>query len=640
MIKVKICHLAIHFIRFCLLSLIGFSNATFSQSQNILEDTSHIERLPAHEKLELFIDQYVGEHKEAFHIPGLVVTVVKDDKILMSKGYGFADLEKNIPMTPQTIIRAGSVSKPITATAIIQLVEGGLLELNEPITSYIEELDLEDQFGSASTIAQLLSHIAGYPDQIVQSHAPTLQEWKSMKKLLSEDLPSRVIPPGKVMAYSSWDYALLGYLMEKVTGRQYEEVIAQNLFEPLGMNNSTFLQPAPESISAQLAIGYGYYEKDDKYEVIPHDFVNLSPGVALLTCGEDMGLFMLALLNNGRLGNSRVMKEESISMVLERQTAAHPYSRGRSYVFTELTLALRKVLYHDGNGIGFSSRIVLLPEQNLGLFLSTNHRSLSKSLSSSPASRFLKNLSTNIIKNFTPEPNSNSKKLPVIAEPSTRLSKFRGQYQAAQISQNDFLKLEALVNHVNVKDNRDGTLKIGRENFVEVEPLVFQSIASPSFFAVFKENDKNEVAYLTFGGTGSYRKVKWYEHSNFHMVLFGVISLLFLSMFILFPFTRHGHWVAWVVSLLNLAFLLGVGFLFNGGVDLLVVFKTIPLGIYGLSGLSLISGFLTSWLLLITVRMWKNSNKRKWSKIHFALITMASFVFLWVTYYWNFSFFS
>ena len=92
------------------------------------------------------------------HVPGLVITVVEGDEVLLSKGYGYADLENRIPMTPQTNVRAGSVSKPVLSTAVIRLVEQGLLDLDAPVSEYIIDLDLEDEHGSASTVGQLLNH--------------------------------------------------------------------------------------------------------------------------------------------------------------------------------------------------------------------------------------------------------------------------------------------------------------------------------------------------------------------------------------------------------------------------------------------------------------------------------------------------
>ena len=117
------------------------------------------------------------------------------------------------------------------------------------------------------------------------------------------------------------------------------------------------------------------------------------------------------------------------------------------------------------------------------------------------------------------------------------------------------------------------------------------------------------MAYLTFGGTGSYKKVKWYQYATFHTALFGLTGILFLSMLMVWPFIRHGHWSAWVISLVNLIFLVGIGMLFGGGTDLLIFFKTIPIDTHFLLMLPWISGVMTLWLLLMMAQMWKNTEK-------------------------------
>jgi CubicO group peptidase (beta-lactamase class C family) len=124
---------------------------------------------------------------EQAHVPGLVITVVQGNQVLLAKGYGLADLENKIPMTPQTNIRAGSVSKSILATSVIQLVEQGVLELDAPVSDYISDLDLVDEFGEASTIGQLLQHTSGYSDNLLLSHSPDLENDESLGEVLRAD---------------------------------------------------------------------------------------------------------------------------------------------------------------------------------------------------------------------------------------------------------------------------------------------------------------------------------------------------------------------------------------------------------------------------------------------------------------------
>jgi CubicO group peptidase (beta-lactamase class C family) len=539
-------------------------------------------------------------------------------------------------MTAQTAVRAGSVSKPVLSTAVIQLVAQGLLDLDAPVRDYIADLDLEDEYGPASTVGQLLNHEGGYEDAVVLSHAPDFENWEPLADVLQADLPPRAFAAGLVQSYSSWDYALLGYAIEQVTGMPYEDAVADILFTPLDMDSSTYAQPLPPEVYDRLAVGYGWNYSKDRYDIVPHDFVRLSPGVALVTNGEDMGRYMQALLNGGSLDGKRIFEDRALAMLLERQASAHPFSRGRSYAFTELTLSGRKVLYHDGNGIGFMSRMVLMPEQDIGIFVSVNHRNLGEGMWLTQAASMVRTLSAEILEKFVPESEIELRQVQVLADRADRIKRFIGHYQAARISRHDFFKLEGMLDNVDVKDNGDGALSIGSGVYVEVEPLVFQNVESPGFFVVFVENQAGEVEFLTFGGTGSYQRVPWYQSLNLQRILLGAILIVSLSMLIVWPIKRHGHWMAWAVSLLNVGLIVGVGMLFVEQItDLLFFFKTIPIGVRILFAIPWIIGLLSLSLPVFLILMWKDENSSWWRRAHYLLVTLASLAVFWMASFWN-----
>ena len=631
----KVLRLAVSVVLVLLSAFLVEGKMVLAESQPIqIPSSPHTEINP--ESLEAFLDEYIPENMERSHVPGLVITVVEGDEVLLSKGYGYADLENRILMTPQTNVRAGSVSKPILSTAVIQLVAQGLLDLDAPVSEYIVDLDLTDEYGSASTVGQLLNHMGGYEDAVVLSHAPDLAHWDSLGDVLRADLPPRAFAPGLVQSYSSWDYALLGRAIGQVTGLPYEDVVAELLFAPLGMENSTYAQPLPPEIYDDLAVGYGYNYSTNGYDIVPHDFVRMSPGVALVTNGEDMGKYMRALLNGGSLDGEGIFEDESLAMLLERQASAHPFSRGRSYAFTELTLAGRKVLYHDGNGIGFMSRMVLMPEQGVGIFISVNHRNLGEGMWLTQAAAMVRTLSTEILENFLPETEVEIPQVQPLPDRADHIERFTGHYQKAGISRRDFFKLEAMLDNLNVKDNGDGTLSIGSGVYVEVEPLVFQNVESRGFFVVFVENQAGEVEFLTFGGTGSYQKVPWYQSKNVQIVLVGVITLVSLAMLIAWPIKRQGHWMAWAVSLLNLGVIVGVSMFFVEEItDLLLFFKTIPIGVRILFAIPWIIGILSLSLPVFLVLMWKDGDTSWWGRTHYLLVTLVSFAVFWLANFWN-----
>jgi CubicO group peptidase (beta-lactamase class C family) len=583
------------------------------------------------ENLEMFVDEFIPPEMDTAHVPGLVITVVRGDEVILAKGYGYADLENQVLMSPQTNIRAGSVSKSILATGVIKLVEQDVLDLDAPVSKYISDLDLEDEFGTASTIGQLLTHTSGYQDNLVLSHSAVLDSDESLGEVLRADLPPRVFAPGSVSAYSDWNFSLLGYAIEGATGQPYETVLDEILFTPVGMENTTYQQPLPSEIFENLATGYGWNYSKNRFDIVPHDYVRMSPGIALVTNGEDMGAYLRMLLNGGRF-----FTDDALSLLLERQGAAHEYSRGWSYGFVENTFAGRRVLYKDGNGIGFASRVVLIPDLGLGIFVSTNHRNLGEGLWPTQAAMMAtRTLVSAIIENFVPESKVKTYEVQPRLE-NTNTARFVGHYQKAGISRNDFFKMEGLLDNVDVKDYGDGTLKIGSGIYQEVEPLVFQSLENPGFHIIFVENQSGKVEFLTFGGTGSYQKVPWYQAKNFQIALLAVITIVSLAMLIIWPITRQGHWMGWGVSLLNVGFIVGVTLMFVPSVtDMLLFFKTIPLGVRILFAIPWIIGILALSLPIFLVSAWKDGDISWFGKIHYTLMTASSFALVWMANFWN-----
>lgn len=626
-------NLAIAVMSSLLLFLSGFT--VDADLQKKADSLIHREGAINSKNLEAFLDRYVPQKMEEAHVPGLVITIVNKRKVILSRGYGHADLDNKTPMTSRSNLRVGSVSKPVLATAILKLVEQGSITLDVPVSEYLSDFNFKDRLGPAATIAQLLNHTGGYPDTVVKSHTPSIKGWDPLHSVLAADLPPRTIPPGIVMAYSSWDYALLGYVIEKVTGMPYGDAVSKLLFEPLGMTHTTYSQPLPQKIQLNLANGY-FYTGKGQYQNVPYDFVRLSPGVALVTNGEDMGRYMISLLNGGKIEGVKVLKTKTMSGVFERQVSAHAASRGRSYVFPETTIAGRNAFYHDGNGIGFYTKLVLFPQHDMGLFLSINHRVFNKKMMLTPAARMMKTLSVEIVKKTIPESISGQPVLNPLPDAKNRIDRYVGQYHLAQISPVDFFKAQAFVDNVTVRNNGDGTLKIGSGNYIEVEPLLFQNLKLPDFFVVFIEDGRGKVEYLSFGGTGSYKKSEWYQSTGFSIVLVGLVTFVFLSVLVIWPIKRHLHWIAFIISVLSLMFVIGVALIFSGMIDMVLFFKRIPLQVYLLFSLPWISGTLTLGLLLFLFKHWRRTISPWWVRLHHLSVTIASLALFWFANFWNF----
>lgn len=197
------------------------------------------------------IDDYIANYLERNGLPVAAIVVVKDGELVYENGYGHdSDWE---PLTAKSKMRLASGSKPFTAFAVLQLVDEGKVELDEPAVNYIPELTLNDTRWNQVTVRQLLSHTSGLPNPIIVGPADTLKH--GVSRFHDWNLQSE---PGEKYAYSNANYWILAYLVEQVSGMTFADYLKQKVFSPLGMedslsavNSGDAMQGLPQSLAVQ-----------------------------------------------------------------------------------------------------------------------------------------------------------------------------------------------------------------------------------------------------------------------------------------------------------------------------------------------------------------------------------------------------
>ncbi|PYI78776.1 MAG: hypothetical protein DMF05_11490 [Verrucomicrobia bacterium] len=231
---------------------------------------------------ETFLDALIPSQLRNRNIAGAVVSVVKDGQVLFQKGYGYADVEEKKPVLPdQTLFRPGSVSKLFTATAVMQLVEQGKLDLDRDVNDYLD-FALPKTYPEPVTLRQLLTHTGGFEETLKNLFVAHESDIKPLRTYLMNEMPARIFLPGKIPSYSNYGFTLAGYIVERVSGEKFERYIENHILKPLGMNNSTFEQPLPPQLGPQMSKGYLSASKK------PRDFewVQAAPAGALTTTGR------------------------------------------------------------------------------------------------------------------------------------------------------------------------------------------------------------------------------------------------------------------------------------------------------------------------------------------------------------------
>lgn len=316
--------------------------------------------------IDAWLDGLMPAMMHAGDIPGGIVTVVKDGQVLTTRGYGFADVAAKRKVDPRTTLFAfGSVSKVFTATAVMQLVEQGRVDLDADVNRYLD-FRLPPREGRAITLRQLLTHTAGFEEKL--GHIVGKRPMMPLDRYIKGWVPARVFPAGEVPAYSNYGSALVGYIVQRVSGQAYDDYMDQHVLGPLGMDHSTLRRPVPPRLLPLLSKGYvlgsgkvGYLE-----------YFGPAPAGSLLSTGADAGRFMIAHLQRGRIGDRQILSPATAEQMHAIQPKIYPALRGMALGFYEHSRNGHRVLAHNGGTQFFLSDMHLFLDDGVGLFVSLN----------------------------------------------------------------------------------------------------------------------------------------------------------------------------------------------------------------------------------------------------------------------------
>jgi len=592
-------------------------------------------------ELEAFMDGIMLAHLRAYHIAGAAIAIVKDGKLFFSKGYGYADMENKKPViADQTLFRTGSVAKLFTWVAVMQLVERGLIDLDADVNTYLQEFKIPDTFPEPITMKHLLTHSAGFEDIFTGMAVRNTKDIVPLGEYLSKHMPARVRPPGQITAYSNHGTALAGYIVETVSGMPFEKYIEENIFKPLGMSNSTFRQPLPPDLAENMSIGYEY--KNGLYEAKDFElFVSLYPAGSMSCTVTDAAKFMIAHLNLGEYEGNRILKAETIKKMHTRLFANDPKTTGNAYGFWENGYNNLHIIDHGGDTIYFHTLLSLIPEKNLGFYVSYNTNA-----EKIPRSSLFKIF----LDRYYPSQEPSSKKPESKDSDKESLEKFTGSYGMARTSYTTYEKIGGLFPTVNIRLTKKGNLLARSKQWTQVEPLVFKEVGGQNFM-VFKENKDGKITHVFLSSIPHSALIKreGIEKPTIHYILLIICGLLFLStwrwpLIALFKKicpqqTEKGsepktpRLLAGIMSTLHILTLIGIVIVFSDPVELL--FGSISM-LKILLVLPLIAVLLTIGTLYYTFIAWIKKYWTPCQRFHYTLVVLASIVFIWFLNYWNF----
>ena len=480
---------------------------------------------------ETFLDALIPSQLRNRNIAGAVASVVKDGQVLFQKGYGYDDVEARKSVVPdQTLFRPGSISKLFTATAVMQLVEQGKLDLDRDVNDYLD-FAIPKTYSQPVTLRQLLTHTAGFEDTLKNLFVAHSSDMKPLRTYLVNQMPARIFPPGKVPSYSNYGFALSGYIVERVSGEKFEHYIDNHILKPLGMTNSTFDQPLPPQLAAQMSKGYLNTAKKPR----DFEFVQAAPAGALSTTAADMTRFMLAFLQDGSVDGVAILKPETVRQMETRQFELHPMINGLGITFMEYSMNPVHAIAHGGDTVYFHSDMVLVPDQHVGYFISYN--SLGKNVGGGRGE-----VLRTFINRYFPSPGEPK----IDVDPNTAKSDGRavsGVYDGTRRGETTFLKILALLSQVRVSSDKEGVLTVeGDKNqrgelkkWKEIAPLVYGEIDGLERIAFRRDASGTVREMLPFPAIFEGQRVPWYATKTFIGLVIGGSLVLALFTVLLWP---------------------------------------------------------------------------------------------------------
>ena len=606
-------------------------------------------------ELEAFLDELLGRQMEEYHIAGAAISVVKDGELFFAKGYGYADLENSIPVDPeQTIFRIGSVGKLFTWTAVMQLVEQGKLDLDADINTYLD-FRIPDTYPGPITLKHLLTHTAGFEDIYFENFVLNADDLMPVGEWLASHIPARVRPPGDVAAYSNYSAELAGYIVARVAGQPYEQYIQEHIFNPLGMERSTAQSPIPPDLRAHTSVGYMYV--DGVFQPVP-DEDDYRGQAAMLPAGAhassvtDMARFMIAHLQDGsysdaNITGAHILKETTAQQMRSTLYTPDPRLLGTAYGFFDLSDNGQRTLGHDGSTLGFNTILLLLPDQNLGVFVAYNGEDvgdLTRQHFGFQRAFFDRYYPASAVEPIQPP-----------ADFAERAGRFEGSYRITRSAYTTLEKFKNIMGGVEISDPGDGALLIktpwGDWRFAEVEPLYFRQADGP-FSMVFREDDQGHITHMFIDVAPqlAFEKLNWYETPAFNLALLLVCILIFLSMIpaVLIRAIRNrrlsgernpaprgartAQWIILGICILNLLFV--VGSVLWGEQNLTPLFG-VTLIFKIVLGLGVLSAALTASALVYTALAWKDGYWGIAFRVYYSLATVSAVAIVWFLNFWN-----
>ncbi len=321
-------------------------------------------------------EQFVEAELKKWHVPGIAITVVKDGKVILKRGYGLRDIEKNLPMTEFTVQPIASVTKSFTVASLASLVRAGKLSWDKPVREYLPDFKMFNDYTTMNaTPRDLVTHRTGLPRHDyswINANATREALYKRIQYLE----PSAQLRA--TMQYNNFMFMTAGYMGGKVAGSDWETLVRTNIFAPLGMFNSTFTIEDMQK-AQHVAKAYKWDEKENPTATPYRGITAMGPTGSINSNMEDMSRYLRLYLGRGQFEGKTILNAADIIEMTNPQMVLADARRYEEISSTQYGMGFflthyrgERLVHHGGNLPGASSLLSFMPQKNIGIFTTAN----------------------------------------------------------------------------------------------------------------------------------------------------------------------------------------------------------------------------------------------------------------------------
>jgi CubicO group peptidase (beta-lactamase class C family) len=324
-------------------------------------------------QLDTKLTPFIEEVMEAYDLPGFAVGVVKENEVVYARGFGYKNIDTKEPVTTATLFHMASISKPFVATAVMQLVEQGKMDLEAPVTTYLPYFKLDDERYTDITIQQMLSHISGMPDvEDYEWDNPQYDEGALERYVHSLTDKRMRFDPGKRYAYSNMAFECLGDVIAKVSGMSFADYEKKYILDPSGMKESTFLKP--EHLPENWASGHLRTIRTFAWEGYPYNRMH-GPSSTLHSNALEMCNWAIINMKRGTHAGKKILEPSSYDLLWKSWFKIGGEDSDNAVGLSWFLGSHRgeKIISHGGGDTGFNSYLILVPERSSAVVVLCNY---------------------------------------------------------------------------------------------------------------------------------------------------------------------------------------------------------------------------------------------------------------------------